>query len=136
MAKALIYDSERKRWIQFDEDTEVLLRFADKAKVGEIMKKAAKRAKLSGGDVDAIANQMVGEYIVLGWRHIDQEKHPDHPGFTDMAGNPLPFTAETRDRFMKKWREFSNFVNENGIDSAAFADDAEDAEVREAVKND
>jgi len=134
MARALIFDEPKQKWVQFDEDTEILINFIDKVKLGEMMKKAGKRARLSGGDADVILNQITGEETVLGWRNINDHTHP---GFVDQQGNPLPFAAKNRDLFMRKWREFSNFVNETAVDSKLFAEEeAEAVTVRDAVKND
>ncbi len=133
MARALIFDGPEQKWVQFDEDTEVLINFIDKAKLGGMMKKAGKRARLAGGDADMILNQITGEEAVGGWRNINDHAHP---GFVDQQGNPLSFDAKTRDLFMRKWREFSNFVNETAVDSKLFAEEEADAsKIREDVKN-
>lgn len=128
MAKLGLFNDAQQRWFRFDVDTEVLIRFLSREELTAIIKKAAKRAKLSGADSDQLANIMTGKAAVLGWRKITNQ---DHPGFLDGQGAPIPFTPENRDLLMRRCREFSNFVNETAIDSAGFLADADDVDEEE-----
>jgi hypothetical protein len=117
MAKLGIYNAERKKWIQYDEDTEVLIKHVGKEELNEISTKARKQAKLSGStDIGAIINQRLGKIAVLGWRKIED---PTHPGFV-VNDAPLPFTPENVGMLMAKSLDFSNFVNENAINANEF----------------
>jgi len=57
---AVFEEGERvQRWIQFDEDTEVLLEFLPKQELKAELRKAEKTAKLSGGNVNDILNTQI-----------------------------------------------------------------------------
>lgn len=129
MGKLGIFDDERKRWIQFDEDTEVLIRFAGKEELRRIFKKAEKTAKLTGADSMDLSNRELGRLCVMGWRKIGDD---NHPGLI-VQGKPLPFTPENIDFLMKHSLEFSRFVNENGIDSRQFLESEEEEKIE--IKN-
>jgi hypothetical protein len=122
MAKLGIFTSERKKWIQYDEDTEVLICFIGKQELNEIGNKARKQAKLSNIEVGPIINQRLGKAAVLGWRKLGD---PSHPGFV-VNDQPLPFTPENVSMLMAKSLNFSNFVNENAINENEFLDGVEE----------
>lgn len=124
MADLGIFDEPTHKWIQYDEDTEVQVRHIGKEELRKINLKAAKTAKLTGVDSVAINNKMVGRAAVLGWRKINDH---NHPGLT-MKRQPLPFTPENIDMLMRRSLEFSNFVNENCLDSKLFLDADEEME--------
>jgi len=128
MGEIGIFDEERKRWIQFDEDTEVLIRFVDRRELRKIQNKAEKTARLTGVDADEIANKYLGRAAVLGWRKIDDHSHP---GLT-LKGQPLPYTPENVDMLMTRSLEFSRFVNENCINSKLFLQEEEIEETKNA----
>jgi len=124
MAELGVFDEPKDKWIQYDEDTEVQIRHIGKEELRKINLKAAKTAKLTGVDSVAINNKMVGRAAVLGWRKIDDHSHPG----LKMKGQPLPFTQENIDMLMRRSLEFSNFVNENCLDSKLFLDEIEEKE--------
>lgn len=137
MARLGLFDGEQKQWIQFDEDTEVLLGFVDKEELNKLNRLADKQARLTKGDVTVIGNRLLGERAVFGWRKCSDHTHP---GLMTANGTPIQFSATNRDMLMKSCREFSNFVNENAIDSAVFLESAADIvtqqEEFEETKND
>jgi len=128
MGEIGIFDDERKKWIQFDEDTEVLIRFIDRRELRKIQSKAEKTARLTGADADEIANRYLGRSAVLGWRKINDHSHPG----LMIQGRPLPYTPENVDMLMTRSLEFSKFVNEHCVNSKIFLQ--EDEEIEE-VKN-
>ena len=136
MARIGLFNAEQTRWLRFDSDTEIQIRFLNKEDLAAITKKAVKRAKMTGEDLDRISNQMVGEAAVKGWRNSDNH---DHPGLLDAEGAQIPFTPGNRDLLMRYCREFANFVNEAAIDSQRFieqgADTDEEDELDATLKN-
>jgi hypothetical protein len=121
MAEVMIFEGSKEKYILFDEDTEVLLRHIDAAKLRKLRAKGQKMANLGGGAEAEHNNRLIGEEAVQGWRHVDQVKFPGHPGFI-MQGQPVPFNEVNRNKFMGHWLKFSNFVNENTTDSESFAE--------------
>lgn len=128
MGKIGIFDEDRTRWVEFDEDTEIRIRFVGKEELARIHRKAAKKARLSGADASEIQNRELGRVAVLGWRNVDDH---DHPGLI-VNDQPLEFTQENLDMLMKRSLEFSAFVNQQCVDSRAFLE-AEEEE--DAIKN-
>lgn len=128
MARVGLFDGEQQQWIQFDEDTEVLLGFVDKEELNKLNRLADKQARLTKGDVVVIGNRLLGERAVFGWRKCSNH---NHPGLMTAAGAPIPFSVENRNMLMKSCREFSNFVNENAIDSSVFLECTADAVTRQ-----
>jgi len=119
MGTIAIFDDERTKWIQYDEDAEVLIRFVGREELRKIQRKAEKTANLTGADANDIANQKLGRAAVLGWRKIGDN---NHPGLI-VKGEPLPFTPENIDMLMRRSLEFSRFVNDNSIDSKQFLEE-------------
>lgn len=129
MGKLGIFDEEMTRWIQFDEDTEVLIRFVGKEGLRKIFKKAEKTAKLTGADSTELSNRELGRLCVLGWRKIDDH---NHLGLV-VKGQPLPFSPDNIDMLMKRSLAFSKFVNENAPDEKLFLEEEEERKVE--IKN-
>lgn len=119
-----IFDEEKTKWIQYDEDTEVCIKHTGKEVLKAINTKAAKIAKLTGADYGGVNNKLLGRATVHGWRKIDDH---NHPGLM-LKKQPLSFTPENIDMLMKKSLEFSNFVNENCLDSKLFLNSEEEKE--------
>lgn len=119
MAELGIFDEEQIRFIQFDEDTEVQIRFIGKEDLTAINRKAEKAARLSGSDDRAIFNQFLAEKCVLGWRN---KFNHEHPGII-VNKQPLPFSPENRAMLMKRSIEFSSFVNSTCTNSRLFLED-------------
>lgn len=129
MARIGIFQGEKKRWVQYDQDTEILIKHIGKPALSEINQKAQKTARLSGADAKDLFNQRLGRAAVLGWRNIDDHQHP---GFI-VDEQPLPFSEQNLDMLMRESLEFSAFVNAEAIDSQQFLDDAgADAAVKNA----
>ncbi len=128
MGKLGIFDEERSKWIQFDEDAEVLVGFISKEELDKLSTKASKAARLSGQNEKEVFNRMLGRSAVQGWRKVDDY---NHPGLI-VKGQPLSFTPENVDMLMKRSLEFSAFINENAINSKLFLDEEEE---REETKN-
>lgn len=133
MAKLGIFDETPKRFIQFDEDTEVLLSYLGKEEALELSKQVDKIVSRTGADRVKVWNQKLGEQAVHGWRHLQNH---DLPGFTYPDGRPIPFTPENRDLLMKSCREFSVFVGEQVIDARVFMEIEAQASEGEEIKND
>lgn len=129
MGRLGIFDEEMTRWIQFDEDTEVFIRFVGKEDLRKIFKKAERTAKLTGADSTELSNRELGRLCVMGWRKIDEH---DHPGLI-IKGKPLQFSPDNIDMLMKRSLDFSRFVNENAIDSRLFLEEEEEKKVE--IKN-
>lgn len=134
MAKLGIFtDESPKKWLQFDEDTEVSVSYLKKEEALQLSKDVDKIVNRTGGDRTVVWNQKLGERTVHGWRKM---KDHDQPGFTYPDGTPIPFSAENRDLLMKSCREFSIFVGENTIDAKVFMEIEAQPLAREAIKND
>ncbi len=124
MSELDIFTEERKKWIQFDKDTEVLIKNIGKEELNAISKKARKESGLSGMDVSAVINRRFAIAAVHGWRKIGEH---EHPGLT-IGGKPLAFTPENLSMLMAKSLRFSNFVNASAVDSDEFQDGVDGAE--------
>lgn len=116
MAEIGVFDGERKKWIPFDEDTEVLVKLVTKEELRAIANKSAKMGQKSA----EAADKLLGRAAVLGWRKFDD---PTHPGLV-VGGQPLEFTPENIDMLMTRSIEFSRFVNEYAVNEKAFIGDA------------
>jgi hypothetical protein len=136
MAKVAIFEGTQKRWVQFDEDTEVLVEYLDRPAAIALNKEVDKMTARSGGDRQIIWGRELGRRAVHGWRHTDQAKHQDHPGLTLPDGTPIQFNDANRDLMMKSCREFSLFVNETAIDAQVFLDLDRQAAEKAEIKND
>jgi len=128
MSELAIFDDERKKWIQYDEDSEVLIKHINKEELQKISQKADKAAKLTGSDRANIFSRLLGRASILGWRKIDNHAHPG----LMLKGQPLQFTPENIDMLMQKSLEYSIFVNENAIDSKLFLEEEKE---KEELKN-
>jgi hypothetical protein len=124
MGKLGIFDDERKKWIQFDVDTEILIKLISKEELRKILQKVNKRTRLSGENEADISDRLLSAAAVLGWRKIDDH---NHPGLV-VNEQPLPFTPKNLDMLMSKSIEFSRFVNENCIDSKQFLNEEQEKE--------
>jgi len=122
MSELDIFTKERKKWIQFDKDTEVLIKHIGKEELNAILKKARKEASMSGMDAGIVSNRRFGAAAVHGWRKIGE---PEQPGII-VGGNPLPFTPENLAMLMAKSTKFSNFVNLSAVDAEEFLEGIED----------
>ena len=121
MADLGIFDDVQEKWVQFDEDTEVLIRFVDRETLDRITRKSDKAARMSGSDDRKIFNKLLAEAAVHGWRNIDNH---DHPGLR-VNRQPLLFTPENRDMLMKRSNEFAGFVNTTCINSRLYLEEDE-----------
>lgn len=119
MGKLGIFDEDQFRWVQFDEDTEIRLKYINKEELTKINSKAEKAARLTGTDEREVFNRLLAERAVHGWRHVDNH---DHSGLI-VRGEQLPFNDTNRNMLMKKSIEFSSFVNGNCTNSRLFLDD-------------
>jgi len=117
MAKVAIFTEEQIKTFEYDEDTDVDLKYLTKEEAQELNKKVDKIVNRAGSDWAKVWNQVLGEAVVRGWRN---RFDPDQPGFTLPDGTPLPFNAENRDMMMKSCREFSLFVGENTVNATEF----------------
>jgi hypothetical protein len=132
MGDVAIFTGAKERFIQFDKDTEVLIRHIDAARLRKLRGKGQKMAIMGGGIEAEHTNRLIGEEAVRGWRKVGD---PNHPGFM-LSGQPVPFSDANRNMFMDQWLKFSNFANENCTDSESFAEEEKErAEGLESVKN-
>jgi hypothetical protein len=133
MAKLGIFTESPQRWLQFDEDTEVLLSYLKKEQALQLSKDVDKILSQTGSDRTVVWNQKLGALVVHGWRNM---KNHDAPGFTYPDGSPIPYTPENRDLLMRSCREFSIFVGENTIDPKIFMEIEQTLAEAEGIKND
>jgi len=134
MAKVAIFEEATRGWLEFDEDTEVLIEYLDRPAAIALNKEVDKLTARTGGDRQIIWGRELGKKVVHGWRHKDQEKYPDHPGLTLPGGSQIPFNETNRDMMMKSCREFSIFVNESAIDGSIFLELAAAEGARQTAK--
>jgi len=133
MAKVAIFDDTLQKWIEYDEDTEVLIQYLPKEAAKELSAKVDKIVNRTGSPWAQVWEQKIAEAAVKGWRQMGNHSHP---GFVLPDGSPIPFTPENRDMMMKRCREFSTFVTDNAIDAKIFMEiSTKPAEAAE-IKND
>jgi hypothetical protein len=138
MAQVALFTEAPQGWIQFDEDTEVLIEYLDRPAAIELNKAVDKIVARTGGDQQIIWGRELGKKAVHGWRNIDQEHNPGHPGFVlpDKEKTPIQFNDANRDLMMKGCREFSIFVNGNAIDAGVFLEINKKNQEKQVAKND
>lgn len=124
MGQLGVFDDDRSRWLRFDEDTEVRIRFLPRDALRKIQRKAEQTARLTGASASDIADAMVGHEAVLGWRKVGEH---GHPGLV-VNNKPLPFSLENVEMLMKRSSEFFRFVDENVINSRQFLQEERDEE--------
>lgn len=129
MADIDVFGEEKEKFVQFDDDTEVLLVYLDKSAVGEIRKRAKKLDSKSNMEYDAAFNYLLGKAAVKGWRKIKDHKHPG----LIFNKKPFPFNEDNRDFLMRKSIDFASFVNGNTVDPEPFR---EEEEANKDTKND
>jgi hypothetical protein len=119
MGKLGIFDEEQTKWIQFDEDTEIKVRFMGREDLSALYNKSEKAARLSGGDSTNIFNLNLAEKCVLGWRNVYDH---NHPGII-VNNSPVAFNPQNRSMLMKRSTEFATFINTTCKDSRLFLED-------------
>jgi len=112
---------ELSAWIQFDDDTEVLISYVSRQDLRALNKKAtvtayARHQKTKEYDPKT-ADMLLGRSAVKDWRAL-----PGRPGFT-MKGEPYPYSQENCDFLMENYNEFANFVNEQAIEFSNFVEE-------------
>jgi len=117
-----IFDDERKRWIQFDEDTEVHIKFVGREELKKLQRGAEKTAALANVDARDILATKLGRACVLGWRNMDDH---NHPGLM-VNGQPLEFNQENVDMLMSRSTEFARFVDLNSVNSSLFLEEEQE----------
>lgn len=117
MAKVGIFEEAPKKWFTFDSDTEVLIQYVDKESLSKLIKRAGEVAQKLSTPQGVAYDMFLGKAAVHGWR---KEKDHNHPGFTMPDGSALPFTAESRNLLMTRYREFSEFVYQKATSTAGF----------------
>lgn len=124
MGKIGLFNSERKKWVRFDKDTEVLLRHVNKEELDGLQVRSKKRSKLTGFDQSDEFNLLFGIKAVLGWRHIKNHEHPGliHPD----TGVPIPFNKDNLEMLMTSVLDFSKFVNDHAIEAQEFMEGCEE----------
>ncbi len=126
MAELGIFDDEKEKWIQFDEDTEILIAFLPKEDLKSIIRKAEKTSRLSGESSIDIANLNIAKKVVKVWRKI---RDHSHPGLM-LKGQPLPFNEENIIMLMKRSYEFSNFIQEYSTNVRFFMEEDDKVEIK------
>jgi hypothetical protein len=120
MAEIGLYEEGRRKWLPYDEDTEVCIELLSKEQVRQINQKAAKAGKRAG----EMGDKLLGRAAVKGWRKTDDH---EHPGFM-VKGIPFQFDQENLDTLMTRNTDFSAFVNKNCLNEDAFIEeDIEDS---------
>jgi hypothetical protein len=133
MGEIGIFDEPRQEWIQFDEDTEVLMEFMPKDELKKMTQEAEKIARKTRQDVNEILGPRVVKRVVKNWRKIDAEGRPavpEHPGFT-IGGKPLEFNVENALMLHARSYEFFHFIQEYASNARYFIE----AEKARAAKN-
>ena len=130
MGELIFFDKGKKpqKWIQFDEDTEILLEYTEKDDLDELKEKAIEMATVNQReDGDKIFNMLLGKEKVKGWRKIDDH---NHPGFI-MEGKPFEFNEKNVKFMMNRHLRFSQFVSKNILKLKNFVE----AKAKAAIKN-
>lgn len=113
-------------WIQFDDDTEVLIAHVSRQGLRALNKKATsttfvRHQKTKETDSNE-ADRLLGREAVKDWRAL-----PGRSGFT-MNGESYPYSPENCDFLMEKYNEFANFVNETAIELSNFVEEEKEEE--------
>lgn len=117
MAKIGVFNEAPQKYIQFDEDTEILLRYVDKEELAGLIRKANEISQKLKTQQNMAYDMFLGKKAVLGWRNI---KDHNHPGLLLPGGEPISFTPENRNMLMTKSRDFSEFVFQKCTDASLF----------------
>lgn len=123
MAELFIDDEGAEKWIQFDRDTEVLVKLQPRAALKSLARKAEKSARLTGENERDIFNLLLAKSAIKGWRKTDDHAHP---GLT-VNGQPLPFTLENVKMLMEKSTEFFRFIDNYAVNSREFLTEGDDS---------
>ena len=129
MAEIKIFDKEPKpqKWFDFDEDTEILVEYTEKEDLDEIRAQAARQSRMTlRENIDVIANGLLGQRKVKGWRKKDD---PAQPGLI-VNGQPFPYSEKNAAYLMRKSLDFSNFVNEICLKISQFAEEERAVEIK------
>lgn len=117
MAQIGIFEKAPQKWIQYDEDTEVLLEYVDKEALTKLMKQANEAAQKLKMPQGTVYDMFLGKKAVHGWRNI---KDHSHPGLLLPNLQPIAHTPENRNLLMTKSRDFSEFVFQKSTNATIF----------------
>ncbi len=120
-----ITESQLQVWVQFDEETEVLIEYVPRHELLKIYKKSVVVKYKNHQKVEEYSQEtgdkLLGLAAVKDWRPI-----PPGKGFT-LNSEPFPCTPENVETLMVKWNEFSRFVHDHCSNLAALVErDKED----------
>lgn len=111
----LIQQDHAEAWVDFSEDSKVLLRYVTREELARIYRESKKtvfKNHQREEETDSLkADKLLGRAAVRDWQ-----------GFT-LNGESLPCTSENIDLLMSRWVEFSRFVNEQSISFSNFCDE-------------
>lgn len=117
MADLGVFTDKRSRWITFDEDSEVCVKYISREVLGVIWVRASRTAARKNMKIEDAFNVELGRRAVGGWRKIDDH---EHPGLT-VGGEPFPYSPNNSDFLMVKSLDFSKFINEVCINFRLFS---------------
>ncbi len=128
MAKVGIFKQTPEKYFDYEDDTEVLLRYVSKDAMSEVIKKADSAAKKLGTSSSKLYDIFLARAAVIGWRKkgpVPDEAFVSgfHPGLVMPDGAPFPYTPENRDAVSAQDRAFSAFVLHKSTDAVGFMDD-------------
>jgi len=115
-----IFDTPPQKWFPFDQDTEILIQYIEKAKLNIILMQGAEAAKKMKAKAASVQDIFLGKAAVFGWRKIADH---DQPGMLLPNGDPLPFTPENRNLAITKSQRISEFVYRIATDETKFLDE-------------
>jgi hypothetical protein len=116
MAELGIFEKPPQEYVQFDEDTEVLIEYLPPDELKDETRAAEKIAKRARVEVNDILLPRIAERCVKHWRKITDHKHP---GFV-VEGNPIEFNKANLLLLVKRSYEFKKFINEFVADELFF----------------
>lgn len=117
MAQIGIFEKAPQKWIQYDEDTEVLLEYVDKEALTKLIKQANEASQKLKMPQGTVYDMFLGKKAVHGWRNM---KDHSHPGLLLPNQQPIEHTPENRNMLMTKSRDFSEFVFQKSTNAAIF----------------
>jgi hypothetical protein len=99
--------------VEFMDGVTVRMKYVPRDRMAELVRKATavrydRKTHRREEEFDPVeGNVLLGEAAVVGWSGLEKD------------GKPFPFTTENRDLLMRKWGEFSRFVNDVCVDLEA-----------------
>jgi hypothetical protein len=123
---------EVSAWIQFDEDTEVLIAYVSREDLRKLRRQATVTRYKHHQKVEEVdekeLERLLGRAAVKDWRAL-----PGRPGFT-MGDEPYLYSEEHCDFLMERLNEFATFVDMVVVDFSSFVREEKAEERAEVAK--